>query len=267
MRRPKSSSWTQTQPQQRDHPRREIFPISLKQVCAIYPENQHSSLEEIDLTIQKGTHLALVGPSGAGKTTLVYLLLRFLNPACGYITANGYPLQDWNRADWLENIAWVPQTPHLFAGSIAENITFSRLKLDEARLSTAIQSAGLKGWIDSLPGGWNSPVGELASGISTGQAQRIAIARAFYKDAPLLIMDEPTSAVDPLMEASLQELTRTLIQHRTTITIAHRLPTIYQSDAILMMKSGRIMEMGDHASLLQAGGLYAEFFRTYHDAN
>ncbi len=122
-------------------------------------------------------------------------------------------------------------------------------------------------WVDTLPGGLETPIGELSSSISTGQAQRIAIARAFYKDAPLLIMDEPTSAVDPIMEASLMESTRALMQKRTTITIAHRLPTIYQSDKILMLQSGRIVEQGDHDSLVELNGLYSDFFREYHNVH
>ncbi len=260
-----SLPFDQIQNRQPSRSQTSIFPIEMNKVSVSYPDSLHSSLEDINLTITEGMHLALVGPSGAGKTTIIYLLLRFLIPSSGSITANGDLLQEWNRADWLEKISWVPQTPHLFSGTIAENVTFSATNPDSNRLVHAIQSAGLMDWLDTLPRGWESHIGELSSGISTGQAQRIAIARAFYKDAPLLIMDEPTSAVDPIMESSLLESTRELMRTRTTITIAHRLPTIYQSDQILMLKTGRIVEQGDHNSLVKLGGLYFDFFREYHN--
>jgi ATP-binding cassette subfamily C protein CydD len=243
-----------------------IFPIVFDQVSVQYPQAPQSSVEGIDLTIEEGKHYALVGPSGAGKTTLLYLLLRFLEPRSGLITACDHALSAWEPSDWLEKIAWVPQKPHLLAGSVAYNITFRENGYDESRLKESLQQAGMLEWISSLPHGWNSPVGELSSGISTGQSQRIALARAFYKDAPILLLDEPTSAVDPILEKQLQETTSALLQKRTSITIAHRLPTIYQSDEIVFLQSGRIMEKGDHVSLLNKHNYYFDFYQRYHHA-
>ncbi len=244
----------------------QFFPIRFHGVSAQYPGAAGLALKDVELSIRGGEQIAIVGPSGAGKTTLTALVMRFLTPVCGEITAAGRPLAEIPTDLWRAQIGWVPQNPHLFSNTIAWNVAFSEAEIDYNRLESALSDAECLEWVSSLPGGWNTKIGERGYGISTGQIQRLAIARAFYKNAPLLILDEPTSSLDPILEASLQAATQRLMQGRTVITIAHRLPTIYQSTRILFLKEGSIIEAGTHAELLKQDQEYAGFVRSYQHA-
>lgn len=251
------------------------FPIVFAQVGAGYPpgnsaeystayaESEHSVLQDICCEIHRGEHLALVGKSGAGKTTLFNLLLRFLTPTAGQIMAGGTSLEEIPRATWLREIAWVPQNPYIFNASLAYNVTLQDPPYDEKALAETLQVSRLRDWMDTLPDGWNSLVGERGTAISSGQAQRVAIARALFKPARLILMDEPTSAVDPLLEEELRQATATLLQQQTTLTIAHRLPTIYQSDRIFFLENGRIAAIGTHTELIHSCETYARFVHRY----
>lgn len=223
--------------------------IQLKNVSFTYPGEDRPALQDISITIPAGKHTALVGPSGAGKSTLVNLLLGFLQPTSGEILPR--------HALHLRAIAWVPQRPYLFHDTIAANIRLANPEADDQKVAAAAQAAGLDEFIRSLPEGYQTVIGEGGARLSSGQAQRLALARAFLKDAPILILDEPTSSLDPQTEAALEESIRRLMKGRTFITIAHRLNTVQQADQILVLDQGRLVESGTHAELLKRGGLYA----------
>jgi thiol reductant ABC exporter CydC subunit len=189
--------------------------------------------------------------------------LGFFPPTEGEIRVNDQVLRDPYLASWREHIAWVPQEPALFQDTIAANIRLARPEANPGAVAGAASAAHLAGFIESTPEGYDTPIGEGGSRLSGGQAQRLALARAFLKDAPILILDEPTSQLDPLVESQLADSTQKLMEGRTTITIAHRLNTIYQADRILVLKNGSLVEEGSHHDLIQRGGVYRDLVQAY----
>src|ERR687889_14212 len=231
--------------------------IQLTALGYTYPGSEHEALSGLTLTLPAGSRTALVGRSGSGKSTLGNLLLRFLEPQRGKITTNGLPIAQMPRQAWRENVALVPQRPHLFHGSVLENIRIARPDASREEIESAAEMAGAARFIRELPQGYDTDVGERGARLSGGEAQRVAIARAFLKDAPLLIMDEPTSSLDPESERLIRSALRRLSQGRTVLVVAHRLNTVYEADWIVVLEDGQLAETGTHKALIRGDGLYA----------
>ena len=217
-------------------------------------------LDDLSLTIAAGTTVALVGPSGAGKSTLVKLLPRYYDVTAGRITLDGTDIRQATLKSLREQIAIVSQEPILFSGTIAENLRYGRPDATEAQVRAAAQAAFAESFVEQLPQGYQTEIGERGVRLSGGQKQRLAIARAFLKDAPILILDEPTSALDAESEELVKQALSRLLQGRTALIIAHRLSTIEHADIVVVLDGGRIIEQGRHAELLRApGGLYRRY--------
>ncbi|HWK84725.1 MAG TPA: lipid A export permease/ATP-binding protein MsbA [Caldimonas sp.] len=231
--------------------------VELHEVTLAYREGDTTrALDRVTLTLAPGESVALVGPSGAGKTTLVNLLPRFLEPSSGQVLLDGTPLPQWDIAALRRQIALVSQDVSLFNDSVAANVALGT-KIDRQRVESALRAANLLEFARGLPNGIDTVVGHNASELSGGQRQRLAIARAIYRDAPILILDEATSALDSESERLVQQALETLMRGRTSLVIAHRLSTIERASRIVALDAGRIVEQGTHAELLALGGLYA----------
>jgi subfamily B ATP-binding cassette protein MsbA len=213
-------------------------------------------LEKINLEVKPSEVIALVGPSGVGKTTLVNLIPRFFDPTEGWIEMDGQNIMDVTLQSLRSQIGLVPQETFLFGGTIADNIAYGNLDATREAILSSAKAAYAHDFIESLPKGYDTEVGERGLKISAGQRQRIAIARALLKNPRILILDEATSALDSESEKMVQMALDSLMKNRTTFVIAHRLSTIMNADRILVMKDGRIVEQGSHEDLLAAEGLY-----------
>ena len=237
--------------------------LELSGVSYTYPGSEEAALREISLVLPAGTRTALVGRSGSGKSTLVNLLMRFVDPETGTIHANGVEITELPADAWRANLALVPQRPHLFHGSVLDNIRLARPEASREEVERAAELAGAAAFIGRLSDGYGTGIGERGARLSGGEAQRIAIARAFLKEAPVLVMDEPTSGLDPESERLIRTAIERLADGRTVLMVAHRLNTVYGADRIAVLDGGQLVETGTHRDLIQTDGLYANLVNAY----
>jgi ATP-binding cassette, subfamily C, bacterial CydCD len=231
--------------------------LEMARVRFAYPGRARTALDDVSITVPAGATTALVGPSGAGKTTIANLFLRFWDPAAGVVRLDGRDLRDYPLDDLRGRIALVAQDTYLFNDTLRNNILIARPTASEAEVAEAIGKASLDDFVRSLPDGLDTLVGERGAQLSGGQRQRVAIARAFLKDAPVLILDEATSHLDAVNEQTVRDSLAILARHRTTLVIAHRLSTVRDADQIIVLDGGRVVQVGDHETLRAQGGLYA----------
>jgi len=234
-------------------------PISVEfcEVSYAYPGGAEPALRGVSLNLPRGSRTALVGPSGAGKTTLASLVLRFLEPTGGVIRADGVAIDTLSLEQWRECVGLVPQRPYLFDASALENLRLARPSASPEEVEYAAVLAGAHQFLEHLPDGYHTRLGERGTRLSGGQAQRLAIARAFLKAAPLLVLDEPTSALDAESERYVRAALERLADRCTVLLIAHRLSTVRTADQIIVLRSGNVVERGTHRDLVAGDGPYA----------
>lgn len=235
--------------------------VSFKNVNFSYRANQEL-IKDFNLEVSPGEMVAIVGPAGAGKTTLINLLMRFYDVTSGSITVDGYDIRDLSRKDYRRQFGMVLQDAWLFGASIKENLQFGNLEASDTDIIDAAKTANVDHFIRTLPGGYDMVINQESSNISLGQKQLLTIARALLANPKILILDEATSSVDTRLELLIQKAMKVLMQGRTSFVIAHRLSTIQEADKILVLKDGRIIEQGNHQSLLEQNGFYSELYHS-----
>jgi len=223
---------------------------------------ERALIEELSMTVEPGQTVAIVGPTGAGKTTLVNLIMRFYELDSGRIELDGVDIATMSRSALRSQIGMVLQDTWLFKGTIRDNIAYGRPGASEAEIMAAAKATFVDRFVQTLPGGYDTVIDDEASNISTGEKQLITIARAFIAQPALLILDEATSSVDTRTEVLLQHAMTALRSNRTSFVIAHRLSTIRDADLILVMQEGRIVERGTHGELVERSGVYADLYRS-----
>ena len=235
--------------------------VSFKKVDFQYVENK-PLIRNFNLDVEPGEMVAIVGPTGAGKTTLINLLMRFYDVTAGAILVDGQDIRDLSRQDYRRQFGMVLQDAWLYEGSIKENLRFGNLEATDEEIVEAAKAANVDHFIRTLPGGYNMEMNQESSNISLGQKQLLTIARALLADPKILILDEATSSVDTRLELLIQKAMKRLMKGRTSFVIAHRLSTIQEADKILVLKDGQIIEQGNHESLLAATGFYYDLYQS-----
>lgn len=236
--------------------------ISFEHVTVCYGNERRPSLTDVSLTLAAGQTVALIGSTGAGKSTMAHALLRFVEPASGRILVDGQPLSEIDPAEWRASVGWVSQTPHLFSGSVADNLRLARLDASDAEVEAAAHAANAHEFIMALPAGYETDVGEEGAKLSGGQRQRLAIARAFLKNAPLIILDEATAHLDSASESAVWDAVERLKVGRTTLMIVHNRQLAQRADLVAVVEAGRVFALGKPGDLSVATELNGQ----YHDA-
>jgi ATP-binding cassette subfamily B protein len=234
--------------------------VEFRAVCFKYPSGNRDAIHGLNFKAEPGQMIALVGPSGSGKSTFINLLIGFLRPQVGSISIDGNDLSQFDLRTFRRFISVVPQESVLFEGSVRDNVTYGLGLVSDKRVTTALSAANALEFVQELPDGVNTLVGERGARISGGQKQRLAIARALIRDPRILILDEATSSLDSKSEREIQKALHSLMQSRTTFVVAHRLSTVQKADQILVLDKGILLEHGRHIDLIHAGGLYQKLY-------
>ncbi len=237
--------------------------IRLEQVVVQYENDRQPALRGASLAVPAGRVVAVVGPTGAGKSTMAHLLLRFVEPADGLVLVDGRPLAELDAGQWRAGVGYVPQQPHLFAGTVTDNIRVANIDASDEAVWAAAEAANATGFIRRLPQGFDTPVGDEGVRLSGGQRQRLAIARAFLKDAPFVLLDEATANLDSVSEAAVWEALERLLVGRTALVIAHRLQLARRADLIAVVEAGQVVATGSHDDLLERCDLYRRLNAAY----
>jgi ATP-binding cassette subfamily B protein len=228
-----------------------------------YPGNEREALSDVSFEVGPGEVLALVGPSGSGKSTVAKLLLRFYDPHAGAVRLDGHDLRGLTLRSLRENVAVLLQETLVFDGTVRENIAYGKLEASEEEIVAAAKAADAHGFVEALPQGYDTVVGQKGRLLSDGQRQRLAIARAMIRDAPVLVLDEPTTGLDARSSENVMVPLQRLMEGRTTIVISHNLLTVRDATRILVLEDGRITERGTHRDLLETNGSYAHLYRLH----
>ncbi len=240
--------------------------ISFENVTFRYGERTQNALDKVTFSIEPLQTTAIVGPTGAGKSTIFNLLLKFISPSEGEIKISKSNLSNLTTSEWRKFVSWLPQNPHLFQRTILENIKIAKPSATLEEVISAAKKARIHDFIESLPEGYGTNPGEAGAKLSGGQIQRIALARAFLKDAPLLLIDEPTANLDPFVEEQILEALTELMKERTVLIIAHRLNTVRNADKIILLDHGKINACGTHEELIEKSDFYKKMFHFYRSA-